>query len=203
MMKNKVFWISAAVLSALSAGALAHSGATGIVKQRMDAMSDMGRVVKSLSVMMRGEAPYDADAISEGAVIIKSHAGDAMTSLFPEGSLKKPSVAKPEIWTDWSEFQALAIRLADLADGLELAAGNGLMHGGAQTGGRSGMMGKGGMMGTAGGMMSDGASGMMSGTMGDAMADPAMLARMPADGVFNMLARTCSDCHTKFRVEKK
>ncbi len=193
-MKNKVFWISVAAVAVLSAGALAHTGATGIVKQRMDAMSDMSKVVKSLSAMMRGETPYDADAVSEGAAIIKSHAGEAMTSLFPEGSLDKPSVAKPEIWADWSEFQALAMRLADLADGLELAAGNGLMQGGAQADGKSGMM------GTGGGMMSGG--GMMGGTMGDAMADPAMLAKMPADGVFNMLTRNCSDCHTRFRVEK-
>lgn len=29
------------------------------------------------------------------------------------------------------------------------------------------------------------------------------LAAMPADGVFNMVAQTCSSCHTKFRLEKK
>ncbi len=29
------------------------------------------------------------------------------------------------------------------------------------------------------------------------------IAQMPADGLFNMVAQTCSACHSKFRVEKK
>jgi cytochrome c556 len=32
--------------------------------------------------------------------------------------------------------------------------------------------------------------------------DAAALAAMPADGVFNMVAQSCSACHTKFRLEK-
>lgn len=193
-MKSRVL-LTVVAVTALSAAALAHGGATGIVKQRMDAMSAMSNAVKSLTVMMRGEVPYDAAAVSQGASIIKFHAGSAMTALFPPDSLNKPSVAKPEIWTDWAEFEALAMRLSAFADGLELAAGNGLMH---QQGS---MMGNQNMM-DADGMMGSGGSAMMSGSMGGQMPDPAQLARMPADGVFNMLAQTCSACHTKFRIEK-
>ena len=116
----------AAAVIAVSAGALAHGGATGIVKQRMDGMTAISDATKTLASMMRGAKPYDADAVSEAAGIIRSHAGVALTELFPEGSLNHPSEAKPDIWTDWNEFQALATRLADVATGLELAAGNGL-----------------------------------------------------------------------------
>ena len=89
--------------------------------------------------MMRGAQPYDADAVSEAAGIIRSHAGDALTDLFPEGSLNHPSEAKPDIWTDWSEFEALATRLADVATGLEMAAGNGLSGDSASAGALAGL----------------------------------------------------------------
>ena len=173
MLKTKQFWISAAALSVLTAGALAHGGATGIVKQHMDAMTAISDATKSLATMIRGKRPYDADAVSEAAAIIQSHAGTELTDLFPEGSSHGPSEARPDIWSDWSEFQALATRLSATATGLELAAGNGLAQDGSATQEVAGQ--------------SD---------------DPAELAKLPPDTVFKMLAQTCSDCHGKFRVKK-
>lgn len=200
-MKSTTFLVVAAAATTLAVAALAHGGATGIIKQRMDAMSVMSDAVKSLTVMMRGEVPYDADAVSQGASIIKSHAGSVMTALFPPDSLDKPSVARPEIWADWDDFEALAMRLSVFADGLERAAGNGLMHQEGSTMGNQGMMGADSKSG-ADNMMGSMGSSMMSGGMGGQMPDTAQLAKMPADGVFNMLTRTCSACHTKFRIEK-
>ncbi len=197
--------VAGALLLAGGVAAYAHGGASGVVKERMEAMEDMGDVMKSLSAIMRGDTEYDADAVRKGAEVIGSHSGEALTGLFPEHSLEAPSEAKPEIWTDWDEFSALAEQLGLFASGLGKAADNGLAHGG----GGAGMMGGGGMMGQ-GTMM--GGNSMMSGggMMGDApmmgaagqMADPELLAQMPADGVFNMVAQTCSACHSKFRVEK-
>ena len=197
-MKSRILVLAAAGIAASTLAAFAHGGATGIVKERMEAMETMGKVVKSLSAMMRGETKYDAGKIREGAAAIKSHAGSSLTDLFPEGSLPKASEAKSEIWTDWEEFSTLAKQLGVLADGLERAADNGLMMG-AGTAGQGSMMGTQGMMG-AGGMM--GSPGMM-GTAGHPMLDPDQLAGMPADGVFNMVVQTCSACHSKFRVDKK
>ncbi|WP_428669525.1 c-type cytochrome [Roseibium sp.] len=202
-MKNTVIFAGCAiVISGLSTFALAHGGATGIVKERMESMETMGEVVKSLAAMMRGETSYDPATVREGAAVIRSHSGDALTGLFPEGSLQKKSEAKPEIWTDWQTFSALAGQLGVFADGLEAAAGNGLMADGGghmMQDGQSGMMGGsmmgGGMMGGSGGMMG-------GGMMGGGMMDAAQLAKMPADGVFNMVTQTCSACHTKFRVEE-
>ncbi len=160
----------------------------------MDAMGEMGDVMKSLSSIMRGDKGYDAAAVRSGAEAIQSHSGEALTKLFPEHSIEGSSEAKPEIWSNWQEFKSLADQLDLFAAALGQGADNGLAHGGDGAGmmGGSSMMSQDGMMGTAP-------------MMGDAsqMANPEMLAQMPADGLFNMVAQTCSACHSKFRVEKK
>ncbi|WP_346906320.1 cytochrome c [uncultured Roseibium sp.] len=193
-MKFTVLTVAGSLLLTGAVAAYAHGGASGIIKERMDAMGVMGDVMKSLSAMMRGEQAYDADAVRKGAAAIRSHSGEALTKLFPEHSIEGPSEAKPEIWTDWQAFSDLSDQLGVFATGLEAAADNGLAHGG----GGAGMMGAGSMM-SGGGMM--GSAPMMGGA--GPMADPAQLAQMPADGVFNMVAQTCSACHSRFRVEKK
>lgn len=222
-MNKAVFTIAAAAVVGATTLAFAHSGATGIVKQRMDAMSAMKDTVKSLTTIMRGEAPYDPSQVKEAAAVIKSHSADSMTRLFPEGSIEGKSEARPEIWSNWEEFETLANQLAIFAEALDAASENGLMMAGnagpGQTGpgqmGGTGMMGAGqmggaGMMGAGNSMMTPGAM-MGTGTMmgsgammggSPAVPDAETLAAMPADGVFNMLTATCTACHTKFRIEK-
>ncbi len=191
-MLKRTIAVTAITLVALGAVAFAHSGATGIYKERMDAMSAMGKVIKDLSAMMRGETDYDPVKVQEGARLIQSHAGEAMTVKFPEGTTEKPSEARAEIWSDWEAFTALAEQLKTNSEGLERAASNGLAMGGQTSGS---------MMGTENGMMMGGQSGMMGGSQ--TMMSSEQLAAMPTDGVFNMVAQTCSACHTKFRLEKK
>ena len=181
--------------------AYAHGGATGIVKERMDGMMAMGQVIKELSAMMRGEVDYSADAVQAGAKIIESHAGASMTTLFPEGSTQESSEARDDIWSDWETFTALADQLAVYAKGLAAAAKNGV---GMPAGSSSSMMGTapGGMTGQVQStMMGSGPSGMMAAVK--PMMSAGQLAAMPADRVFNIVAQTCSACHTKFRLEKK
>ncbi|CTQ47626.1 c-type cytochrome [Roseibium aggregatum] len=199
-MKFTVLTVAGTLLLTGAVAAYAHGGASGVVKERMDAMGAMGDTMKFLSAMMRGEKEYDAELVRKGAAVIQSHSGEALTKLFPEHSAEDPSEAKHEIWTEWQDFSDLANQLEVFAIGLGEAAGNGLAH----SGDGNGMMGQDTIMG-GNSMMSQG--GMMGSTpmMGDAghMADPALIAQMPADGVFNMVAQTCSACHSKFRVEKK
>ncbi|MCX2725732.1 c-type cytochrome [Roseibium salinum] len=201
-MKKTAFIAGIALgISGLSTFAVAHSGATGVVMERMEKMKMMGDVVKSLSAMMRGETTYDPAAVRKGAAVIRSHSGDALTDLFPEGSLQEVSEAKPAIWSDWQTFSNLADQLGTFAEGLEAAADNGLMAGGtpgAPDGQADMMTGSGTMMG--GGMTGNGS--MMMGNAPAEM-DVADLAQMPADAVFNMTVQTCSACHTKFRIEKQ
>jgi cytochrome c556 len=129
------------------------------------------------------------------AALIRSHAGEAMTKLFPADGDNMSSEAKPEIWSDWDDFAEQAERLETLAGGLEAAADNGLMTAGASSDGNdtSAMMGTGGSD-----MMGD--NHMMGSEAG--MPDAAMLASMPADRVFTLMTDACSACHTRYRQEK-
>ena len=101
----------AALASLIAAGALAHSGAKGVVKERMMGMGVMGEAVKTLAPMMQGQTPYDPAAVRTAAGQISAHAGDTLTGLFPEGSTEKPSEAKASIWKNWDRFVALAAEL--------------------------------------------------------------------------------------------
>lgn len=176
--------------------ALAHSGATGVVKERMDAMKAMQAAVKSITPMVSGQVKYDAGAVRSAAATIAGHAGEAMTSKFPEGTTGHPSEARPGIWSDWGQFQALADQLALTARGLGLAAKNGLHGATGMMGGTTGRMGgnTSGMMGNASGMM--GRTMPMAGTM-----TAEQIGQMPADRAFAMMTQTCSACHDRFRME--
>ena len=198
-MHRKMLVASVSALVLMTVAAFAHGGASGVVKQRMDAMSDMGKVMKTMATMMRGDSPLDASTIKTSARTILGHSGEALTKLFPENSNEKPSEALDDIWSNWAEFESLADQLKKLATGMESAAGNDLMMAG-----QGSSMVKGAMMGKSG-MMSGGDMMAKSGVMGDGaqMPTPQMLASMPIDGVFNMVAQSCSSCHTKFRLEKK
>jgi cytochrome c556 len=186
--------------SLLVAGiAASHEGATGIVRERMDGMVAMRDAVRDLTPMMQGQAEYNPEAVIDAAAIIERHAGETMTALFPEGSDDDASYARVEIWQDWQAFEAMAMRLELVAEALAEAADNppgsampGQMNNSSMMGGGSGMMGGGsGMMG--------GGSSMMG---ADAGPDAGMLAQMPVDRVFAVVAQTCSACHTQFRTER-
>ena len=140
--------IAAFSLTTLGLAAFAHSGATGVMKERMDAMGEMGDAMKRLTPMMRGQTAYDPDIVRNTADTMIGHAGTQMTELFPEGSNGAPSEALDAIWEDWEEFASLADALRTSAEGMKLAAGNGLAGPGDMPGG--------GMMGTGQTMMGGG-----------------------------------------------
>lgn len=173
---------------------LAHVGATGVVKERMMAMEALGDALKAISEMMRGKRAYDAAAVARHADEITRLGGDAMTKLFPEGSIEGPSEARPTVWRDWDDFTQLADQLSAYAAALGDAADNPRAAGGAPTT----MMGGGGMMGTNNMMM--GGGGMMM--SGSARPDPEHVAGMPPDAAFFHVSETCTACHQRFRQEK-
>lgn len=182
------------VASITSGVALAHSGATGIVKERMDGMAAMQKAVKAVTPIMRGQVAYDADAVRSFASAVEMHSGEALTKLYPEGTGDKPSAAKAEIWSDWEGFEALAMDLEILGKALAEAADNGLA---AQSGESS----RGSTMGTGNMMGGQSAMGSMMGQSDESMMDADMLAAMPADALFTRISQTCSACHTKYRAE--
>jgi len=74
--------------------ASSHEHATGVVKDRMDLMTDMGKRMKAIRAHLReahdlSTIKADADAIGEQA----SH----IAHLFPEGSLNSPTRARKTI----------------------------------------------------------------------------------------------------------
>ncbi|MEO0341892.1 MAG: cytochrome c [Pseudomonadota bacterium] len=94
---------------------LAHEGAMGIVKERMDGMKAIGAAVKSIAPMMTGKADFDVSLAEEAAAKIIEHSGQNMIDRFPEGSLDQPSEASPLIWEDPEGFATIALELETLA----------------------------------------------------------------------------------------
>ena len=112
----------------LGAGAVfAHSGATGIVKERMDAMKAIGKAMKSPGAMAKGEAAFDVPEVQAASRVISGHA-EAFDRLFPDTKASRKShvtEAAPAVWTDKPAFLALAKELAEAADGLETVTARG------------------------------------------------------------------------------
>jgi cytochrome c556 len=83
----------------------AHDDATGVVKERMDAMKAMAKSVKAVNERIkanRGMADIKADALA-----LQKLAAN-MGALFPPGSLQHPSEARTAIWDNWKDFEQKA-----------------------------------------------------------------------------------------------
>lgn len=100
-------WVLILGLVSVAGMALAHTGAMGVVKERMDAMSEFGDHMKIVSEMLRGRREIDAEQIVSSGRLINQHASNIGT-LFPEGSTDGPSEAAERIWSEWDDFIALA-----------------------------------------------------------------------------------------------
>lgn len=104
-MKN--YLVSSTLLTVLiTSSVLAHTGATGIVKERMEAMSDMGDKAKVVSDMFKGKTDLTVAAVAEAADAFVVH-GASMSNLFPDTTQSrtgKTTRALPNIWDDWNDF---------------------------------------------------------------------------------------------------
>ncbi|PZR00214.1 MAG: hypothetical protein DI533_06370 [Cereibacter sphaeroides] len=209
-MKPKWTGALALAASAVAAVALAHTGATGVVLERMKGMTALKETVAELAPMMQGTVPYDTFMVSEGASVIAGHAGATMLSLFPDGSLEGVTYAKPEIWSDWQDFAALAEELKTYADALALAAPNGLEP--APSSEMAGMNHSAMAMTpapeadeifTVAELMGYGERSpevqVARGTS-DPTALAFDLATLAADDLFTRISATCSSCHAQFRA---
>jgi cytochrome c556 len=80
--------------------ALAHKGAMGIVKERMDKFEASEKATKRIKqALSRG----DTAVVTAEAEFLVSWARE-MESYFPENSNQSPSEAKDEIWLQWDDF---------------------------------------------------------------------------------------------------
>jgi cytochrome c556 len=102
-------WLAVAALLGGASSIFAHEGATGVVRERMEAMEAMAKSMKSIDQHIKRKrdlAPVKAEAksIQDGAL--------KMPSLFPPETGKHPSEAKADVWKKWPDFEARARALA-------------------------------------------------------------------------------------------
>ena len=194
------------------ATALAHSGASGIVLERMKGMTAMRDVMRDLAPIIQGAQPYDALAVSEAGYVIAAHSGDTMRALFPDNSLSGVTYAKSNIWSEWQEFAALADELGVYGKALSSAATVGLQapvakpakgdvpahaptqDAPSQSAKRSQQVAV--LMGYALGKSSALSSG---GLVMVSKPDLPIDGQVGAERIFTRISGTCSACHAKFR----
>lgn len=183
MLKNTT--LSLALASSLAATAYAHGGATGIVKDRMDAMAAMAAEIRVIAPMMRGETAYDVASVRAAAQTFSFHSGVAMTNLYPEGTGGSPSASTAKVWSDPDGFAQLADQLSDYAEGLSRAARNGVR---VSPDGQNAPM-------------TMDMSTIMMGASGPSVADAESIdfSTLPANEAFELVAQTCASCHATYR----
>ena len=118
--KAILFAISLVLLASVTA--LAHKGASGVVKERMDGMSAMKDAMAVIGNMLNGKSEFDQKIARDAAVAIKQHGGN-MLKFFPdnEESRQHASQARIELWDDWQEFEELSAQLIKKANELDTA----------------------------------------------------------------------------------
>lgn len=102
----------------LATQASSHSGATGVVRDRMEVMDGIAKAMKRIKAELDGAEP-DKGAIARDAAAISKGGTAELLSLFPEGSAGPVSEARPEIWEDWDRFSSIAVDMSEAARRLE------------------------------------------------------------------------------------
>jgi cytochrome c556 len=105
------------LLAACAGLALAHEGATGVVKERMDLMKGQAKQMKLIGDMAKGKKKFDA-AKAAAAARDLGKTTKKIPELFPEGSNKHPSEALDAVWKDWDRFKGDAHDAEEAANAL-------------------------------------------------------------------------------------
>ncbi len=94
---------------------MAHSGAMGVVKERMDAMTTLGDHAKAVGDMLKGKTAFELTAVETAAQAFVTH-GEQIPALFPdtnESRTGSKTEALPAIWENWEDFTALSTQLTE------------------------------------------------------------------------------------------
>jgi len=122
-MSSKLGQLALVVYLVSATLALAHEGATGVVKERMDLMKRQQDDMKLIGDMAKGKTPFDAAKAAEAARDI-SLTAKKIHELFPEGSEGGKSDALPAIWQEWDRFTGNAEDLESVANALAASLGD-------------------------------------------------------------------------------
>ena len=117
MIKRKMVHLAAlgaAVLVGLGAVADAQTNIGDVIAKRQESMKANGAAMKTLTPIVRGDAPWDQAAATKAAMAL-ADTGKALPQAFPQGSGPDAgkTAALPVIWQQWSDFQAKSKALAD------------------------------------------------------------------------------------------
>lgn len=115
---KRIFLSAVVLLTVFTASVMAHSGATGIVKTRMDGFSQSRDNLKAIKFAFK---KGNADDIAKNAEAIRAWSAE-MIDYFPEGSNQKPSEALDVIWQDFEGFTLAAKASEDAASRLKSLA---------------------------------------------------------------------------------
>ena len=114
-------------IGGLIQSAASHTGATGIVKERMDNMSSMGKALGAVADMFKGKRKFEPKVVSQTGDILIEHS-KSLVSLFPNTKASRGSVhseALPAVWEKNDEFLNLVKSLEEKARILKLVAAGG------------------------------------------------------------------------------
>jgi cytochrome c556 len=105
--RNTRHALAAALAVALAVGtaSIAASTSRDAIKDRQQAMKDIGGAMQNLAAIVKKEAPFDAAVVKKNAGTL-AEALKKAADLFPEGSDTGDieTWAKPEIWSDHADF---------------------------------------------------------------------------------------------------
>ncbi len=177
---NKTLKLGAALgvalgLAAVSTSISAHDGATGVVKERMGSMANLGSAMKGIKANLQASTKEQNEGLLLAATMIMEHSGGNLNKLFPKGSTDAPSRALPSIWENKAQFDAISNRLNDASLALALNASKAL--------GKD-------------------ASGLREGLIGERGEIISSLSDQAVPVIFKTIAGTCGACHQTYRAPK-
>jgi cytochrome c556 len=102
---NRLISFAAAPLLAIAV--LSASASADPIADRQALMKDQGKTVGSITPIIKGEKPFDADAVKAALVHLNEDAQKIdVATMFPAGSDKGDTTASPKIWEDNAGFVA-------------------------------------------------------------------------------------------------
>lgn len=99
------------LVAGIASAVLAHEGhehATGVVRERMELMTDMGQRLLAISKRLRANKELDRIAPDARAI---AEASNKIIGEFPPGSTQFPTAAKSVVWEQWDDFTEKAKKL--------------------------------------------------------------------------------------------
>jgi cytochrome c556 len=129
-MKKSITCITlAAIVCSIAGSALAQRKPEAVIKERQSLMTMQNWVLRDLSMMVKGQRPYDKEVVTRSAALLDA-TGKMIPEVIPPGTGPESGVAtraRPEVWTDAEKFKQALERFQAETPKLTEAAGAGTL----------------------------------------------------------------------------